>query len=208
MNKERSSYRHPQHDSIAALLTTGVKDIMVAKRLGVSRRAVARVRDIIGMKAYTNTNSSSIEAKLAKFSTSPDDDGHIRWTGRTSANGCPEIRHLNVPVPATHVAFEQHTGRVPSGPVMSNCGVRHCLNGAHLWDETERTTGRMFQRALAGLEPEAWSICPQGIHPWSTDGRLNPDLSPYCKSCTTERTTRLRAVRTRSRIEAREDVTA
>ncbi|AMD42780.1 hypothetical protein SEA_XKCD426_39 [Streptomyces phage Xkcd426] len=190
MIKERSTYRHPKHDAIAALVTAGVKDNAVAAQLGVNRRAVARVRDILGLRA--NTNSTTKEAKLAKFAVGPNADGHTGWTGRTATSGAPVIRHLRVEMPASHVAFEQRTGRPPVGIVKAECGQHDCLTPSHISDELERRAVRMQERALHGLDPQPWDVCSKGLHTWDESGRIQPDLTPYCCTCNTERAARVR----------------
>lgn len=188
MTKEHSKYRHPKHDEIAEMLHAGAGDRATAERLEVNYRTVVRVRDIIGLPR--RTNSTSKEDKLAKFSKQAGE--HTGWTGRRTREGKPSLRHLNAVVPASHVAFEMRTGRQPVGIVMAECGFQHCLTPAHVTDEIERRTIRMQERALYGLDPQPWTVCPKGLHQWAEDGRLRTDLEPYCKSC--HRTT-LQAVR-------------
>lgn len=193
MTKKPGSYRHPKHDAIAELVLAGEKDRAVAAQLGVHNRAVTRVRDILGVKHHNN--STTKEAKLERFSTSPDADGHVGWTGRIANAGAPAIRHLKVQIPASHVAFELRTGRPPVGIVKAECGRAHCLAPTHLSDEIERRNVRGQERALYGLEPVPWSTCPKGTHEWDEYGRFQPNLTPYCKGCNTERAARTRRAR-------------
>jgi len=194
MAKELSSYRHPKHDEIAALVRDGWNDRAVARQLNVHNRAVTRVRDIEGVSHRTNRTSR--EDKLARFSSGPDKEGHTGWTGRRSrSSGVPVIRHLKVQLPASHVAFEQRTGRPPVGMVKAECGQDHCLTPAHVSDEIERRNVRGQERALYGLDPVPWATCPKGRHAWDDHGRFQPDLSPYCKGCNTETAARVRLAR-------------
>lgn len=191
MNKEHGSYRHPKHDAIAELVRAGAKDRTVAAQLGVHNRAVTRVRDIIGVAHHNN--STLKEAKLERFTTPVDSGGHTGWSGRkTVSGGAPVIRHLKVQIPASHVAFELRTGRPPVGIVKSECGRDHCLTPAHVSDEIERRNVRGQERVLYGLDPIPWATCTKGTHEWAEHGRFQPDLTPYCKGCNTERASRIR----------------
>lgn len=189
MKKEPSSYRHPKHDDMAALVRDGWADSAVAAHLGVHNRAVTRVRDIEGI--VHRSNSTTKEAKLSRFSVD-ERDGHTGWNGRTANSGVPVIRHLKVQIPASHVAFELRTGRPPVGIVMSECGWDHCLTPAHVSDEIERRNVRGQERALYGLDPVPWDVCSKGLHEWGEHGRFQPDLTPYCKGCNSERAARVR----------------
>lgn len=190
MVKERSSYRHPKHDDMVALINQGLKDYAVAQQLGVTRRSVSRVRDILGVKA--RTNSTTRQDKVARFSTVPDAGGHVHWTGRRSKSNRPVIRQLGVEEPATHVPFEAKYGRPPVGIVKAECGVTDCLTPEHLGDELTRRRNRMMERLLSGMAPVPWDVCPAGVHGWDEHGRFEPNLSPYCKGCNTERVNKSR----------------
>lgn len=187
---ERSAYRHPRHDAIVELIELGLRGNAIAAELGVDRRAVTRVRDILGLPTYKT--ATSMQQKVERFST-PLDGGHTGWTGRRKTNGLPAIRHRDAEIPASHVAFSGRTGRKPVGIVKAECGMSDCLTPGHLSDETERLTVRMQERALWGLDPVPWDVCPKGLHTWDEAGRLQPDLTPYCRACNSERAARIRA---------------
>jgi hypothetical protein len=193
MTKEHSSYRHPRHDEIARLIRAGHSDSAVYVRTGVNRTSVARVRRIIGYVAYDP--STSKEDKLARFTTPPDRDGHMYWTGRTNSSGSFVIRHRGKPMVATHVAFEQRTGRRPEGVVKAECGDIRCVNPDHLADGRERQTIRQQMRILSGLPPQPWDTCPAGLHSWDEGGRIQGDLTPFCQRCNTERSAEQRKAR-------------
>lgn len=200
MTKKLSSYRHPKHDAIVELVREGLADNAVAIRLNVHRRAVTRVRDIEGISH--RTNGTSREDKLARFITGPDPEGHTGWTGRRGSSDVPVIRHMKIQQPASHVAFEQRTGRPPVGMVKAECGRDHCLTPAHVSDEIERRNVRGQERALYGLEPVPWDTCPKGRHQWGEHGRFQPDLSPYCKGCNTETAARVRLAKRQEAVSA------
>lgn len=192
MKKEPGSYRHPKHSEIATLVRDGWKDRAVAIHLGVHNRAVTRVRDIEGVTHHNN--STTKEAKLERFSFT-ETGGHTGWSGRRATSGAPVIRHLKVQIPASHVAFEQRTSRPPVGMVKAECGRDYCLTPAHVSDEIERRNVRGQERALYGLDPVPWATCAKGAHAWGEHGRFQPDLTPYCKGCNTERAVRVRTAR-------------
>lgn len=185
-------YRHAKHDDMARLIGEDLTDLAIARRLHVDRRAVARVRKILG--APVKTNSTSMYDKLDRFSSEPDAAGHVTWSGRTGASGTPTIRHLGKERPAAAIAFERRTGREPVGTCRADCDVPHCVADAHVMDDLERRNVRQQLRALEGLAPTPWDACPEG-HDWDTHGRLEPDLTPYCKGCNTLRAQRSRDAR-------------
>lgn len=192
MKHMNSDYRHPKHDAISRLVREGMTNLAVARELSVDRRSVARVRAMLGVPP--KTNGTSTEHKLDRFTTEPDMGGHVLWTGRTGPSGTPVIRHLGKELPAAAVAFERRTGQPPVGTCRSECGVKHCVADAHVQDDIERRRVRMQERALYGLDPQPWDKCPEG-HSWDAHGRVEPDLTPYCRQCNTDRAARSRAAR-------------
>lgn len=199
MNSSHNGYRHAKHDAIVRLLREGRTDKGIASELKVDRRAAARVRRMLGMGPRTNATTAG--DKLDRFSTEQDVDGHVTWTGRRSRSGTPQIRHLGKEIPAAAVAFIRRTGRPPVGSVRSDCGTLHCVAPAHVLDDVERRAVRMHERALYGLEPQPWTECPQG-HGWDAHGRVEPDLTPYCRACNTDRARRVQLARTDERNES------
>ncbi|MCC9307718.1 hypothetical protein LN042_11520 [Kitasatospora sp. RB6PN24] len=91
----------------------------------------------------------SIEAKLAAL-TETTDDGHVRWTGPTTASGQRVLSFGGTNHPAARVAFRAHWGREPIGPVLSACDYPHCLLGAHLDDKQARDAFRAMFTGLFG----------------------------------------------------------
>lgn len=189
---QHSEYRHPKHDEMSRRVREGATNLDIARELHVDRRAVARVRVILGVKPMTN--STSAWDKLDKFSSEPDQAGHIMWTGRRGNAGTPEIRHRGTSIPAAHVAFERRTGRKPVGTCRADCDVQQCVAPAHVVDDIERRTIRGQERAVYGLDPVPWDKCPEG-HSWGVHGRFEPDLTPYCRRCNTLRARRSRDAR-------------
>lgn len=196
MNNE---YRHPKHDEIEVRVRTGGTNLAIAAELKVDRRAVARVREILGMPPLSN--GTTREDKLDRFSSEPDVNGHVTWTGRRGNSGTPVIRHLGRERSAASVAFERRTGRTPVGQCASDCGVHQCIADGHVVDDLERRTVRMQERALYGLPQQPWDSCPEG-HSWEAEGRVEPDLTPYCRACGTDRYRRTRTAHNATRNEA------
>lgn len=192
MSSKRGDYRHPKHDIIVRMVRAGGTNAGIAAEIKVDRRAVARIRELIGMLPCTNTTSPW--DKLDRFSSEPDADGHVWWAGRRSRSGTPQIRHLGTEIPAAAVAFERRTLRSAVGTTRAECGVLHCVADAHVQDDLERRHVRMQLRAVYGLEPMPWDECPEG-HSWDDHGRIEPDLTPYCRQCNTDRAARSRAAR-------------
>ena len=187
-----SAYRHPKHDAMARMILDGATDTTVAAELHVDRRAPARVRRILGLKPMTNSTTTA--QKLARYSNQPDAAGHVTWTGRRSHHGRPVIRHLGREIPAAAVAFEQRTGRQPVGICRADCDVRHCVALDHVTDDLERRQVRLQLRAVYGWD-EPWDVCPTAGHPWDENGRVEPDLTLYCRACNTNRARRVRDAR-------------
>lgn len=189
--RKRNTRRHRLHDLIVAAIEAGGTNVGIAADLGCNKRAVARVRTIIGHEPHPRTTTPL--QKVAARSVREGD--HVGWNGRRGASGAPSIRIHDTSMPATHVVFQDRAGREPVGIVQSECGFPHCLNGWHLSDEVERRRVRLQERALYGMD-EPWDICPKGLHDWDTWGRIEPSsLSLYCAKCNTERAARSRAAR-------------
>lgn len=192
MNKEHSGYRHRKHDQIVSRIERGLTDTAVAAELKCDRRAVARVRAMLGLPPMTNATTKG--DKLDRFSSEPDAYGHIAWNGRVTNSGTPVIRHLGKEVPAAAVAFERRAGRPPVGMSRADCDQPQCLAPDHVLDDIERRRVRLQNRQLEGLDAP-WAECPKAGHPWEEFGRVEPDLTLYCSRCNTERASRTRAAR-------------
>jgi hypothetical protein len=198
------TYQHPKHDAIVRLLREDLTDTAISDRLHCDRRAVARVRSLLGMAP--KTNATTLGDKLDQHSTEPDADGHQLWTGRRSYSGAPVIRHCGKERPAAAVAFERRTGRQPVGTCRASCtdadgNPLYCVAPDHVQDDLERRRDRMTERAMEGLSPQPWTVCPDCGSDWDTHGRVEPDLTVYCRHCNTLRAQRSRAAR-------KEEVTA
>lgn len=181
-----------REEAIRERIGNGFTDKAVAQLTDVDRRTVGRIRRAMGMPPTSRATTK--EFKL-KRDWRPHPSGHTLWVGRRYTSGGAAIRQNKQDIPASHVAFELRTGRTPVGIVKVECGEGECLTPEHLSDEIERRKVRMQERALYGLDPAPWDICPKGKHTWDESGRVEPDLTPYCKSCNTERAAESRARR-------------
>lgn len=184
MNKQ-----HPKHDRIVHLIKAGNSDRKIHDRLKVSRKYIRQVRIDNGVAPYSNT--SSVESQLDWFTSAPDPDGHMRWSGSVSSSGVPRVRSGGKEISATHAIFERRTGRKPQGQVRPGCQVKHCVAPRHLMDDLERRKVRLQVRALMGY-PDHWDECPACGSSWEDEGRVEEKLSLYCRRCTTERSRRNR----------------
>lgn len=183
--------RHPEHDSIVQMLRDGHRDADIRRAFNLGTRILPVIRAELGLPPSPGVKTTPAD-KLAKFSTEPDEDGHVMWTGRRDKGGQPEIRQADRPVSASRVAFELRTGRAPVGHVRPECGMTGCVAPDHMSDEHERRTVRMLQRAVLGLPEKPWEVCPAGLHSWDTDGRIQPNMRFYCGGCYRIRAARVR----------------
>jgi len=117
------------------LLRRGATCQQVMDEVGISPPTIVAIRRKAGLP--TPDNKPGVPARsraeaLARKSE-PLGNGHVRWTGSRAGRALQlnaENRSFNV----RSVAFEQHHGRSPFGPIRSNCGVTECIAGAHLTD--------------------------------------------------------------------------
>lgn len=193
---EASSYRHPKHELMSKLITSGLTDSSIMENLGVARCAVVRVRKMLGVPPVSKSTSKGDKLDRATIILL---DGHTGWTGRRAPAGAPLIRHLGRELSAAHVAFERRTGRAPVGSVRADCDMAHCLTPEHLMDDIERRKVRVQLRSLKGYGPH-WEVCPADpSHTWEEHGRVEPSLELYCRQCNSDRS---RARRVAVRKEA------
>lgn len=184
MTKESGATGLTAKERIPELLRQGLDNMAVAAATGADRRVVANVRRDLGMPPvrHRTTLQQKVERGLR-----PREDGHTGWEGRKASSGAPTVRQDRKDVTVSHVAFQSRTGRPPVGMVKSECGFEDCLTPEHVSDELERRNIRAQERALYGLDPKPWDVCPKGLHDWEESGRFEPDLTPYCRSCNTIR---------------------
>lgn len=181
--------QHPQHERIVEMIEEGRSDRRIHDLLHVNRKYIRAVRADMGVTVWTR--ALSVDEQLSRFSSIPDPDGHIWWTGCLSTSGTPRIRIDGKEVPARHSIFEKRAGRKAVGQVRADCGLVRCVAPAHLMDDIERRKIRLQTRALLGYA-DHWQTCSTCGGDWETQGRVEEKLSLYCCRCSTERKTRHR----------------
>jgi hypothetical protein len=181
--------QHPQYERITEMIEQGRSDHRISDLLRVNRKYIANVRAELGADPYSRTRS--VAAQLAAYSSTPDPNGHVWWTGSVSTSGSPRIRIGGKEVPAMHSVFELRTGRPAVGQVRADCGLKHCVAPSHIMDDVERRRVRLQTRALLGY-PDHWQTCPACEASWDEEGRVEEKLSLYCRRCTTQRKIRNR----------------
>lgn len=179
-------YRHPRHAQAAALLRTGMTAKAVAEAVGMGRGAVLRVRRLEGIAV---DRSVPVEVLMTVSTVPIEGTDHVVWSGRHD-HGTPVMRHNGRVMSAAAVAYELYHSRKPVGSVKSDChldggGPEHCMNPAHIQDESDRQRERRQLRALMGLS-ESLGVCLNG-HDQETHGKVEASLRVYCGTCATER---------------------
>ncbi|MFF0597883.1 hypothetical protein [Streptomyces antibioticus] len=87
---------------------------------------------------------TSVDEAFARHAE-PAEDGHIRWTGRTS-HTTPTVSFANTVHSAYKIAFRIEHGREPEGTVTSRCDMPYCVAAAHLEDRPMRQDRRQQER--------------------------------------------------------------
>lgn len=179
--------QHPNHDQIVALIQEGLSNRAIHGKLGGCRRVMAKIRAGMGREAFTHV--TPVEEQLKQHCTPADRDGHVAWTGGVNSAGNPRIRHNGRDLPVSRVVFERQNERKPEGQVRADCGVRGCVAPSHLADELGRRKVRLVLRAIY-LYPPHWDNCPACGGSWDEEGRVDNDLSVYCRRCNSSRRAR------------------
>lgn len=180
--RPRKPRPHPRDGEIRALLAV-MSSEAIAKRLGVDRVAVRRIRKDAGI-TYTPVRPTTPEEKWSAL-LRPVEDGHTEWTGeRAGRSGTPVMRFRERSVSPAGLAFRARTGRDPVGQVRAECGYPHCLTPDHVDDERGRQeTRRLLRYVKGGTERPA--TCRHG-HDQAEHGRYEPDGTAYCEACKRE----------------------
>lgn len=178
--------QHPKYLGIVQLLREGLSIRNIAATLHVDRRTIRQIRDCEGITQADRRRS--LDDKLDLPSVPTGVDGHVKWTGRRD-HGTPTIAHQGHVYSVAALIFTRRTGLKPAGQVRAECDFPQCVAPGHLADDLERRTTRLQMRALF-LWDAPWSACPSG-HGWEEYGRVEPDLTLYCKGCTSDRDKRL-----------------
>jgi hypothetical protein len=105
------------------------------------------------------------QQKLAHYSVYDTRTGCRLWTAAKSETGYGVVRWEDKQYRAHRLAWETAYGPIPKGSVIHHkCGVRHCVNLAHLQSVTpQQNAAEMFERQyyiarIAELEAEIWRL--------------------------------------------------
>ncbi|MFJ1528218.1 LuxR C-terminal-related transcriptional regulator [Streptomyces mirabilis] len=175
---------HPREAEILVELRAGGTNNGIARKLGVDKVAVGRIR---GDHRIPNTyerkraEQPTLEQRWQELARTVT-GGHAEWTGkRSTPSNTPILRHLGSWYSPAAIAFRMRTGREPHGQVRAECDFPQCVAPACVEDEPGRQALRRHLRALQGLGPVP-DTCPGG-HEQAVDGRLDASLHAYCEGC-------------------------
>jgi hypothetical protein len=132
---------------VAELLRAGLSNLAIARQLNVDAKAtVAPARAALGLpKAKPGYKGAATAEDLFWRRAKPTDDGHMEWTGFTSA-GTPCLRYGGRNQTAYRVAYRIATGREPEGQALPSCGREHCVKPGHHEDRNDRAERRNRER--------------------------------------------------------------
>jgi hypothetical protein len=171
---------------IITLLKEGHSNNRIAAQLHVDKHRVRRIRQELGLPAYTPIEQTRTIEEKWKLYARPVDDGHIEWTGeRVGPAGSPVMRYKDNSYSPAAIAFEIRHGRPPQGYAIADCGHTRCIAPDHVDDEAGRLAKRQELRRTNGLG-DPGDTCPYG-HDRSVHGRLQSDGRPYCEACKRQR---------------------
>jgi hypothetical protein len=119
----------------------------VARRLRVSVRSVAAVREDLGIPKYWIGCRPAWDLARFEASTVRVAGGHRRWKGNKSPDGTPLVGNES----AYRVAFRLHFGREPVGRLNRSCQVFRCVEGRHQRDRVMRDEARGVIETLTDL---------------------------------------------------------
>lgn len=174
----RKGRPHPREAEIRALLAQHSSNA-IARRLGVDRAAVRRIRREAGIACVRA--EQTLEEKWAAF-IRPVEGGHLEWTGeRGTATGTPLMTYKQKRHSAAAIAFRLKHGREPVGYAVADCGRTHCVAPDHVDDEPGRQRTREQYRYLTG-GGERPARCRHG-HDQSMHGKFEADGRAYCGEC-------------------------
>ncbi|MEU1853651.1 hypothetical protein ABZ499_31405 [Streptomyces sp. NPDC019990] len=158
-------------EKIARLLKEGpISNAEAAARLKVGSRAVAEVREGLGLPAFLPAHMRAKEWTREAYEEMTVElrGGHRRWKGRYNRRGLPMAgRTLTV----YRLAFRLHHGRDPVGKVRGTCRLKRCVEGAHLADGVLRAEGAPLTELPAGATYRGMDLvairrCLRGPEPY------------------------------------------
>lgn len=176
----RSGYRYTPEERAEnerralELLRAGATHAEVTKQVGISAPTTVRIRKKAGLPASKNHGGPPARTKAEGLAAhvEPYGDGHARWTGPMSGR-MPTLFAERTRFNARHVIFEQHHGRPPVGYARTGCKEAGCIAGAHLIDDTARSTPPEEPVTVQALQDLLTEIDQQGGPQAARDNRLN-----------------------------------
>jgi len=105
-------------------------------------------------------------------------DGCWLWTGGLNKSGYAGLKVDGKTVLAHRWIYEAQVGAIPEGMTIDHmCGVKHCVNPAHLRPLSLGDNGRAHWREQRGL-------CKNNLHPTSDENTVwTPSGRRYCRPC-------------------------
>lgn len=131
---------------IAELLRAGHSDAAIARQLHVDKKTAAKGRATLGLpKSKPGKKPAASSEDLFWRRVKPTDDGHMEWTGFSSA-GTPCLRHGGRNQTAYRIAYRIANGRGPEGQALPSCGREHCVKPGHHEDRADREKRQQQER--------------------------------------------------------------
>ncbi|WP_435863458.1 WhiB family transcriptional regulator [Streptomyces prunicolor] len=162
------------------LLKAGATYAEVKAQVGISEPSIHAIRKKAGLPPSGRKGGVPPRSKAEALAESTEpygDDGHVRWTG-SMAGRMPQLHAEGAKLNATHVAFEAHHGRTPTGRVNRNCGETACIAGAHLTDHVLRSAPQEAPVTIRALQDLLTEIDSEGGPQAARDNRLRLTTDP------------------------------
>lgn len=136
---------------VAELLRAGHSDAAIARQLHVDKKTAAKAREALSLpKSKPGRRPAASAEDLFWRRVKPTDDGHMEWTGFSSA-GTPCLRHGGRNQTAYRVAYRIAKGREPEGKALPSCGLEHCVKPGHHADRADRAEARKVDNLFAAI---------------------------------------------------------
>ena len=162
------------------LLTAGATYAEVNAEIGISEPTIHAIRKRAGLPPSRRKGGVPPRSKAQALAESTEPygaEGHVRWTG-PMAGRMPQLHAEGAKLNASHVAFEAHHGRPPTGRVNRNCGETACVAGAHLTDHVLRSTPPEAPVTIRALQDLLTEIDSAGGPQAARDNRLRLTTDP------------------------------